>query len=684
MQVLVRLAHEPGRVVTRQELLDTVWGDTAVGEQVLSRAVSELRKVFEDDSRTPRVIETIAKSGYRLLLPVQPVADAGPEEPEGPTEMPVSPARGRRVAGLLGYLLTAVAAAAVSLIAVWIAGPGSTPSRQPRPMTLSMLLPGEAPPILDFHRSFDLSPDGKLLVYSGGGDRRQLFARRLDLDEVEAIPGTEGGYGPFFSHDGRQLGFYAAGKLRRVPLDGGDPVTLYPDASDPMGASWGEDGTLVFARRMLEGLWIIPPGGAARQLTELRPEAGERSHFWPYLLPGGERLLFTVWHGGSIEGCDVEILDLTTGERRLLLRAAADARYLDGRLLFARAGRLTQAAFDERLGQVTGPEITVMEELLTHPVTGAGHFAVASNGTLVSATSGAIHSYRSLLGIDSTGLVSSLGVRPGPYGTPRLAPDGQRLAVTSLDYDMQVWLLDLERGGAERLTREGYNFWPLWGADGARIVFSSSREGAFNLFVKEARGAADAERLTESANLQMPGSWSPDGRLLAYSEFHPDSRWDIWLLAVGESPEPRAFLVTPFDEFRPEISPDGRLVAYISNEAGRWDERGRWEIFVRPLDEPETRIQVSTEGGIDPLWAKDGQRLFYRQGDRLMGAEIAVRPTLAVGETVAVAAGLRAADSGEGVPLYDLGPDGRFIVVGPGDPTRPTRLKVSLGVLNEE
>jgi DNA-binding winged helix-turn-helix (wHTH) protein len=671
MQVLVRLAARSGEVVTRTELLDEVWAGTAVSEQVLSRAVSELRKVFEDDSRTPRVIETIAKSGYRLIAPVESVS-TGEHPAEPPSRRPASRGAGR-------WPTVAVGLAVGMLLATWFwrGRPAEAPAPAPG-LTASILLPAEAPPDFSEMRCFDLSPDGTRLVYTASIDgRQQLYVRRMDRDEVLPIPGTEGGFGPFFSSDGSQVGFYVGGKLQRIPLDGGDAVTLTSDASDAIGATWGDDGTIVYVRRFLDVLYWLPAGQGPRALTVLDPTRGEQSHFWPQLLPGGRRIVFTVWYGGSIDGCNIQSLDLETGERRTLIRGGADARYVpDGRLLFARSGRLMQVAFDAAGAEVIGTPEVVLEDLLTHPFSGAGNFAVASNGTLVYAPREAYAAQRAFYRMTETGAAELVDSDLGAYATPQLSPDGARLAATILDERLQIWLYDLERGGVERMTREGHNFWPVWTPDGERVAFTSNREGSFNLFWKAPRGDAPAERLTRGENLQFPSSWSPDGAWLAYSEFHPDTRWDIWMLPMDGDRKPVPFLQTEFDEFRPTFSPDGKLVAYVSNEGGRWDEHGRWEVYLRLRDDPGTRVQVSTEGGGDPAWSEDGSTLFFRQGDRLFAASVGPERGTSVGELRIVFDDLRLPESVDMIPAYDVAPDGSFLAMRLAQPARSTALTV--------
>ncbi len=682
LQVLLCLAAEPRRLWTRAELLDAVWDGGAVSEQVLSRAISELRKAFGDDPRAPRAIETIAKGGYRLLLPVGPVG----REPEGAERSesgaavePVAAPPRRRSPLILAVLAVAAVGGA------WWAGRQSRPEADAGPavpLRASLLLDADARLDLDEQRSMALSPDGRTLVYTTTkGGRPDLYLRRLDRSESEPLIGGERGYGPFFSPDGRQIGFYSDGTLKRVSAEGGEAVTLSTDASDALGATWGADGTLVFTRRWLEGLWRITPGQSPQRLTELEAEAGERSHLWPELLPDGRHLLFTVWRGGGIDSCDVVLLDLETGERRMLLPGAADARFVAPRfLVFMASGSLSWAEFDPRRLEVVAPVRPLLESVRYHPVSGAGHFAASRSGVLVWADAASASARLGLYRAEAGGWGAPV-FEPGEFATPQLSPRGSRLAVTRQTGRLQIWLHDLERGSEERLTGEGESLWPVWSPDGRSIAFSSQRDGVFNLYRQEARGDAPAERLTTAENLQFPGSWSPDGRRIAYAEFHPERRWDIWLLSLDGDRTPVPFLQSPFDEFRPTFSPDGSLLAYVSNESGRWDERGRWEVFVRPLGQPAFRVQASTGGGGDPVWSPDGRRLYFRQGERLMSVAVEPLPELAVGEPRLELAGLRFPELSDMMPTYVLEPGGGVLALRLAEPSRPVELQVQVGGL---
>ncbi len=439
-------------------------------------------------------------------------------------------------------------------------------------------------------------------------------------------------------------------------VSGGTPLTLSDDAWDAHGAAWTKDGTIVFTGKLLDGLSRVPAaGGHAEPLTTLDRDLGENSHFWPQLLPGGESVLFTAWRGTT---ADIEVVSLSSGERKLLIRGGGYASYVSpGKLVYMRGGTLLAVPFSREGLEVTGPPRPILEGILTHPLFGTPHLCFSRSGTLLFAPADAAR--RSLARVDAQGRERRLDLGRDRHATVRLSPDDRRLALSVHEDWLNIWLYDLQRGGRERLTRERPGAWPVWSPDGSRLAYTSGREDAFLLVSKAATGGAVAESLVESQNLMVPGSWSPDGRLLLYAEFHPESRWDIWTVPVDEKQEPRPVLQTPFDERQPVFSPDGRHVAYVSNETGGRDTFQRWEVYVRAFDDPATKIRVSTGGGGgDPVWDRSGRELFYRVGSRLMAVPVETEPRLSTGPPRLVFDGL--ADVGW---PFDVAADGTFLVV---------------------
>ncbi len=365
-----------------------------------------------------------------------------------------------------------------------------------------------------------LSPDGTHLVYvaSRGGSQQQLYLRAMDSLEAEPIGGTEGAEDPFFSPDGQWVGFWARGQLKKVSISGGATLTL-ADGRNSRGTSWGPNETIVFAPIAREGLWqVSAAGGAPQELTTLKE--GETSHRWPQLLPDGKTVLFTVGIGGSYGDAHIAVQRLEEGEHRVLIRGGTFARHVPtGHLVFYRAGTMMAVLFDPVRLEVTGMPAPVLEGIQSSPNNrGVGHFSLSHLGTLVYVPGGASEGgSSSLVWVDREGAVEPLGAPPHAYRGPRLSPDGQRLAVEIAGTKRDIWVYDIARQTLTRLTFEGENQQPQWTPDGKRVTWRSIRDGVpGNLFWKLADGTGAVERLTTSEFRQQPGSWSPDGQLLAF------------------------------------------------------------------------------------------------------------------------------------------------------------------------
>ena len=463
-----------------------------------------------------------------------------------------------------------------------------------------------------------LSPDGRRLAFvAREGDRQRLYVRRLDGDEARPLPGTEGADNPFFAPDGRALGFWSGGAIRRVALDGGPPIEVCP--SDRLGgAAWVAPDEIVFAT-MEGGLMRVAPGaGRPEILTRLSP--GEVSHRLPHAAPGGA-VLFTVFESGFDKRRGrVEVLDRATGRRHPVAENAADARYVHtGHVVFARRGSLVAVPFDHATLQPRGSEVGmvdgVMQSLNVPYVdveTGAAQFDVADDGTLVYVPGGiAPDVVRRLVRVDRSGRVEPLGApAKAGYAVLQLSPDDRRIAVTAREgLTWSLWVYDLERGTMTRPapSPEGAMLWPRWQPDGGRLAFSWSRRDVTDIHVVGADGSGAPEAITRTRTMKSPSDWAPDGHAILYAE-----GGDIGLLARDASGwTSRPLLATPASEESASVSPDGRWVAYASNETGRE------EVYLQRFPELGAKVQVSTDGGYSPVWSRDGRELFYaraRQG----------------------------------------------------------------------
>jgi serine/threonine-protein kinase len=501
---------------------------------------------------------------------------------------------------------------------------------------------------------FALSPDGSRLAYvHRSADGPQIYVRAWDQFEFAPLPGTEGATSPFFSPDGEWLAFFAQRKLKKVSTLGGEPIIVC-DVGNPNGASWGPDDDIVFASIAGSGLAKVSAnGGAPQMLTTVDARAGEAAHGWPQWLPGGRAVLFSIRSSATSSWDDAQVVvqSLETGERRVVVQGGAQARYVPtGHLVYTRAGDLMGAMFDLDRLQVIGTPVTLMRGVMENALSGAVQFSFSDLGSLVYLAGTNVESdLRQLVWVNRAGEPESLAAPPRAYVWPRLSPDGTRVAVRIGTTD--IWVYDITRGTLARLTLgAGVHDWPIWTPDGKGVTFASRNAGSVDLFSRLTDGSGSEERLTagEFRN-PSPDSYSPDGRVLVSG-----ADGDIWVLPMDGDRKPQPFLRTPFTESHPRISPDGRWLAYRSNESGRF------EVYVRPFPGPGERHLISTDGATEPVWSRGGQELFYRSGDQMMAVDIVTTPGFRAGKARVLFEGYVRVSAR---PNYDVAADGRFLMV---------------------
>jgi hypothetical protein len=471
---------------------------------------------------------------------------------------------------------------------------------------------------------------GSFVVYSaieespGAQAKSRIYLRRLDQMNAAPVTGTEGGINPFLSPDDQWIGFWEGGKLKKVAISGGVPITLC-DAAALFGADWGPDNSILFSPR--EGLGLLrvsSQGGTPEVLTVPDKAKEETSHRLPHFLPDSRGALFTVMGNAHDVQPRLALLDLETNKWRGVIDDAADGKWLrTGHLVFLRQGTLMAVAFDLTRLEVRGQPVpaipNVMQALNITDArlnTAAGQYSVSDSGWLAYVPGGILPDREnSLVQVDLQGSVRQVADFKAPFFAPRVSPDGQRIAYQTLGRERQLWVYDLNRSTASRLTGDGRAMYVTWTPDGKHLVFGWFKSGQANLYWQPADGSAPMERLTASDNGQFPGSFTPDGATLAFAETHPETNNDILLLDL-KSRRVTPFLNSSADEGWPEISPDGRWMAYVSDEAGRR------EVWVRPFPGPGGRWLISNDGGSEPVWSKDGSQLFYRQGAQVWVADV--------------------------------------------------------------
>lgn len=534
---------------------------------------------------------------------------------------------GRRARVAWAYSIGALALG-TTLGAVIVGTLRTTPPPLTRPVTHAVipLPPGERLAGVDFP-AVAISPDGTHVVYvAERGGRTQLFVRPMDGLIASPMAGTVDAISPFFSPDSQWVAFFAQGKLKKVPLAGGPPITIC-DADIGFGGSWGIDDRIVFAPTTGSALsQVSAQGGTPTRVTTMDTERGEFSHRWPQLLPDGRTVLFTVGTLGSWDDAEIVAQPLTTRRRQTLIKGGTHPHYLPtGHLMYARGGTMMAVAFDAAALAITGTPVGVLDSV-QESFDGAAQISVSHSGTVVYVPGASQGTSRRLMGVDRSGRVAPLAAPPRAYASPRVSPEGRQVIVTISGATEDIWLHDVAAGTLTQLTFEADNSSPIWTRDGERVTFSSNRAGALNLFIGRADGSGAPERLTSSDHIQLPGSWSPDGAVLAFVELHPVTGRDIMLLRYRGDRSVQPFLATPFHESNPQFSPDGRWVAYVSNESGRN------EVYVRPLAGSSQKWQVSTNGGIEPVWAPNGRELFYRADGRLMSVPVEGGSTFRAGQ----------------------------------------------------
>jgi serine/threonine protein kinase len=456
--------------------------------------------------------------------------------------------------------------------------------------------------------SLALSPDGTNLVYVSEQDSvRKLYLRPSGRFKSTPIPGTENAHAPFFSPDGEWIGFFADRQLKKVSVRGGLPIPV-ADMNVPRGAAWTPGGFIIFPPSTTSGLARISDiGGELEVVTTPDGQAGERSHRWPCVLPNGRAVLFTVGTSeiSSFDEAGIEVLSLETGERRRLIDGGCYPAYIPtGHLLYARAGAIMAVPFDPGSLELIGSPTLIVDSVMTHPTTGCAQFAVSGQGTAAYLPGGVTRVRNSLLRVDREGRESTLLEGFG-FSRIDVSPDGRFVALDIDGANANIWVYDIARKMNTRLTFEWSNNHPVWTPDSRWVTFTSSRGTSFHIMRKRADGSGEPEELAQSLYDIAPHSWSTDGQLLAFLKKVPETGSDIHLLAMDEERQQRPLLNMPFNELSARLSPDGRWLAYSS------DETGRYEVYVQPFPGPGARVQISSDGGVQPCWSPDGSKLFY-------------------------------------------------------------------------
>jgi Tol biopolymer transport system component/DNA-binding winged helix-turn-helix (wHTH) protein len=693
MELLVLLIERRGELVTREQIIEEIWGkdvflDTESG---INAAIRKIRQVLKDDPERPRFVQTVTGKGYRFVAAVQSVSNVvSIEESEGRRDLVAVPvesvavlepvARSKR--RLLPWAVVALGVVVVGL-ALWRWWPTSPARPVVTRFTISL------PPSEQFEMGrggLAISPDGSYLVYAASTEKagtQQLYLRPMDRNEAALIPGTEGAVGPFFSPDGEWIAFTANGLLKKAPLHGGTPIAVCAKAN-PSTGSWGRDGMIVFTETDHETgnkngrLMRVTAAGRDLQVvtppdktpTELPPR-------WPQVLPTGNAILYVTGGTSAAFSDDAMIVvqSLRSGERKILINGGTSPRYVStGHLIYAQGGRLLAIRFDEASLAVKGNAFPVAEDVWQGPG-GYAAYDVSRSGALVSLSAGdRVVGNRTLMWVDRTGTLLPINAPARQYSQPSLLRDGTFAAVAIGDPFRQsdIWILNLEQNTSMQFTSSQAGesaAAPLWTQDAKHIVYASGTHGRF-LYWKATDGNSPAELLFNGDLIDpsAPGmifatSCSPDGRFLIFQR--GDQRgFDLWMLSLsGEHKASPLFDQSDIARTYPQISPDGRRLAYTS------DESGREEIYVQSFPALGDKRQVSVGGGKEPRWSSDSHELFFRRGDRMMAVDVQSKSTFKADRAHVLFEGPYARS--DFWTNYDVAGDGqRFVMLKEEDETR--------------
>jgi DNA-binding winged helix-turn-helix (wHTH) protein/Tol biopolymer transport system component len=637
--LLVLLRHRD-RVVEKDELVKLVWPDTFVSDDSLTHSVSVLRRALGDDSGQPLYIATIPRRGYRFTAPVH-VEHAIPPDVTTPAQEQ-APAAGSYTSveqTTLAHsvtsphrrwwpaaLLIPVAAALVfALRFTATAPPGVSPG-----MTIRFVQ--DAPPEHVIASGAVVSPDGRHLAFvarSRDTGRAAIWVRALDAPQARALPGTEGAFRPFWAPNSEALGFFAEGRLKRVALGGQQPQTLADVGYRPSGGTWSSSGVILFSERQSSLFTVPETGGEKTAVTTLDGEH-EIAHQAPVFLPDGRQFLYFVL-GPTPETSGTYLASLESDERVRLLDASCSAVSFaaPGYLLYVRDGSVMAHRFDPARRQLDGaaqPIASTRTE--TRAEMRVGAISASTNGIL---TFGGDTAMAQLTWFMRDGKKVGTIRSPAPLHNPTISPDGRYVAADDSGSNMSIWLVDLERGTPTRLAD---GVLPVWGPRGSDIVFTSRRVGGSSDLVHRSiiGPSTDESLLLRTPHMKIGGNWTDDNSYIVYTGSDPRTKLDLWTLTVADR-KPIPFLQTPFNEMHAQVSPDGRWVAYAS------DESGTWEVYVQSFPVPGAKRTISVGGGAEPQWRRDGRELYYLAPDGTLMA-------------VAVTSRDESFDAGRPVPLF--------------------------------
>jgi eukaryotic-like serine/threonine-protein kinase len=568
----------------------------------------------------------------------------------------------------------------------------------PRNLTQFAIIPPDNGVLVpSFNKRIAISQDGTHVAFNAAVPGADAFYTR-SLAELESRRIKEGGGAPFFSPDGRWIGFLAGSgtgftasspTLRKLPVNNGVPATICP-VEGFSGATWADDDTIYFIAVIPGGVTSVPAnGGEPKEVVPVDFAKGERMHKFPCALPGGKVVLVTVTTADFISFDEARIVALSprTGERKILLEGGTHPRYSSGYLLYAHDGKLLAVSFDPGNLEVQGQPFTVLEGVQMSRNTGVANFDVSASGDLAYVSGICDGGARTLVWVDRNGRAEPVPLAAKSFLHPRLSPDDRRLAIEIEGPSHDLYVYDFDRGVLANITNDGVSHWPVWSPDGARLVYRSGPMAKWRLWQIPADRSRPAQQISATGFSQSAESWSPDGRMILYTAAAPGIPPSIMAAHLDTNQQAESVDREKAPEGSPKFSPDGRWLGYCSNESGKS------QVYVQAFPGPGPKIQISNDGGTDPVWKRNAGELYYRSGDSMMAVAVSTTPKFTAGRPQELWKGhySHGMSSSCGPPgatssNYDVTADGkRFLMIKDEDQDRATskQIVVVLGWANE-
>jgi len=612
---LVALVRRRGELASKDELISEVWPDTFVSEDSLTQSISMLRRILEDDPAQPRFIATVARRGYRFIAPIREEdpesemfspaerhAVALPSEPHKTAVLDTprvenQPRAAKKAVPFAAYRIAVGMILGIAISVVYFQRPVINPAQRIRfvPDVQLGLTPVSGGTV---------SPDGRQMAFVARDDRSGeswLWLLSLSTSAARRLPGSEEALRPFWSPDGQSIAFFGGNKLRRIPVSGGPPVVICDTiAPRPSGGTWSEAGEILFGDS--GGIYMVSSqGGVAKRILAPSVDRKELSVGWPQFLPGGRRYLLDVQGAAtSLSGTYGASLDSKV-TKKVVDSGAQHVAYASGYLMYVRERALVAQAFD--------PKTFSLKNEMPIPIDSV------SQDASVSASAGNVIAYggaatEELLWFDRSGhRIGSLNAPP-PLRNLEFSPDGERLIAEGIQAaNRGVWSIDLNRNVPTRIVQDGT--YPMWSPDGKRVVFTATRESGRPGLYSRVIGSNDDQLLFSARSIPIVNDFTRDGRYIIYIESKLETKQDIWLLPQFGPRTPLLLMGSPAKEIHAQVSPDGRWIAYASDE-----EDSTLQVYVQAFPGLGKKRRVSSNGGAQPQWRADGKELYYLGPDQ--------------------------------------------------------------------